>query len=346
MSDSFQWLESIGGQKVDSWVEEENSTTLERLAGDLRFNGLCSEFEEELEKEGQLVHFHRPNIILRGDFIYEIWQDREHVHGVLRRQSLVGSSIDEAEWDVLLDLDTLCKIEGGSWYIHSFQASRFSPSGNRLLLGLTNGGSDSMEFREFDLIKREFVLDGFNVPARIHRAEWLSEDSLVICSPLNDDEKTNSNYSRVVRLWSRGQMLELAKVIHEVPVTHTLCNTTRLETYNHTWVFLISAASLDDITIYLVSMTGGLTPIKLPKDMGWNVPVNGYLVGVGRSLIIPLVSDWVVGDSIYASGSVVSIDLVDTLTNNGDLCGSVSLVFQPAAFSQRESHQAAWVRQY
>jgi prolyl oligopeptidase len=43
---------------------------------------------------------------------------------------------------------------------------------------LSRGGGDASVYREFDLVTREFVDDGFIVPEAKSRISWRDEDSL------------------------------------------------------------------------------------------------------------------------------------------------------------------------
>ncbi len=330
-NDEYAWLEKIEGEGVNSWVEEQNTNTLSRLKVDQRFQNLLREFSQELASADQLLHFHRPNIILRDNYIYEIWQDKYNPRGVLRRTLSDNSGIDASAWEILLDIDELAKKEGRDFYIHSFQSSRFSPSNQRLLINFTEGGADAQAIREFDLDSATFVAEGFNVPVKIQSAAWLTDDQIIIASPINESEKTQANYPRVVRLWRRGECLEDAPVIFEISATHVAVNTACVDTRTQSWSFIVHARSVDDAGISVVSPGGSLMALGLPPNLGPNLTLNGYLTLMDHHLLIRLGDDWTVGGEVYPAGCVVAVDLLKAIDQKGCPDNAVSLVYLPAA---------------
>jgi prolyl oligopeptidase len=338
-NDPHMWLEAISNQSVDAWIDVENKKTLARLTSDPRFKVLRDGFENELKQSDQLLHFHRANIILRGDELFEIYQNEEHPRGLLRKATLIKEGL--SDWIVLLDVDQVASASNKDWYIHSFQSSRFSPSGNRILINFMEGGSDAQAIREFDFLSQKFIDNGFNLPVNIQSAAWLTEDSLVIASPLSESEKTIADYPRIVRLWQRGQTLIDAKVIYEIPEDSMMCNPTRVDTESNAWVFIVDAHSLGEhVELKLVLETGDIKSIDLPKCLGFLISLTGALVATDRHLLIRLFEDWSIGDDNFTADSLIAIDLDKTFANNGNPIDAVSLIYKCEAGEGFQSHSS------
>lgn len=62
----------------------------------------------------------------------------------------------------MLDIDALGKAEGKDWVYQGSQP--LAPEYRYCLMQLSPDGGDATEIREFDLVAKRFVKDGFNVP--------------------------------------------------------------------------------------------------------------------------------------------------------------------------------------
>ena len=74
-----------------------------------------------------------------------------------------------------------------------------------------------MTLREFDLDTKAFVAGGFTLPEAKSGVEWIDADTLLLSSALGEGMATTSGYARTVRLWRRGEPVERAPVLFEVP---------------------------------------------------------------------------------------------------------------------------------
>ena len=84
-------------------------------------------------------------------------------------------------------------------------------------MALSRGGADATVIREFDLNRKEFIVDnGFILPEAKSRVAWQSRDLLLVGTDLRDQQSlTDSGYPRVVREWSRGTRIEDSKIVFE-----------------------------------------------------------------------------------------------------------------------------------
>src|SRR5208337_3449412 len=97
------------------------------------------------------------------------------------------------------------RVRTGSGVAHRPVASTLPPSHELAILWLSRGGSDAVVLREFDLVRKCFVEDGFHLPEAKSSAQWLDADTLLLGTALGGgDAVTRSGYARQVRLWRRG----------------------------------------------------------------------------------------------------------------------------------------------
>jgi hypothetical protein len=95
------------------WVKAENERALAAIAGptgkpedDPMFAKLRAIYDDK-EKI--------PTVRLRGDFVYNFWQDEHHVKGIWRRTTIDDFKTPTPTWETVLDVDDLASKEGKSW---------------------------------------------------------------------------------------------------------------------------------------------------------------------------------------------------------------------------------------
>ncbi|MGB0743973.1 MAG: S9 family peptidase, partial [Opitutales bacterium] len=207
--DPFLWLEEVESGEALEWAKEQNSKTVERLQGDSRYQELYDDLLEVYEDPDKITR-----VTERGDFLYNFWRDAEHVQGIYRRTTLDSYRTGTPEWETIIDLDALSKEEGKTWVYRGI--SCLAPDYELCMLRLSDGGSDAIYSREFNLHTGEFVKDdAFLVPESKHRTTWIDEDTLMLGYDYGPDSVTESGYPRTVRLWKRGQSLEEATLVFE-----------------------------------------------------------------------------------------------------------------------------------
>jgi prolyl oligopeptidase len=103
-----------------------------------------------------------PGVGRHGDYLYNFWQDAAHPRGLWRRTTLEEYRKDSPEWDVVIDVDALAAAEDENWVGASGGIN--APGFTHAVVALSRGGGDASVVREFDMITREFVADGFQLP--------------------------------------------------------------------------------------------------------------------------------------------------------------------------------------
>ncbi|MCP9231311.1 prolyl oligopeptidase family protein [Mesorhizobium sp. LMG 17147] len=206
--DPFLWLEDRRGKQALDWVHRQNAITVGELQGDPSYR---TSFETALD-----LMTAEDNIAVGAainGYVYNFWQDRTNVLGLWRRTTVASYKTDKPEWQTIIDFDNLAAKEGVKWVFSG--ASRLYPDFSRCLLSLSPDGGDASEMREFDIESRSFVDGGFRAPASKSSFSWLDEDTVIVSAAFEEDDKTQSGYPRVVKLWRRGTPLEAATPIFE-----------------------------------------------------------------------------------------------------------------------------------
>src|SRR5690242_18151270 len=101
-ADPYRWLEDLDGGETAAWVLARNAETVETLATGERFDRLRQEIREVLDSEDRV-----PLPTWRGEYLYNLWKDREHPRGLWRRTTLAEYRKEKPDWQILLDVDDL-----------------------------------------------------------------------------------------------------------------------------------------------------------------------------------------------------------------------------------------------
>jgi prolyl oligopeptidase len=289
--DPYLWLEATEGAEALAWVAAQNAATMDRFSGG-RFAADRNAVKLILDRPDNIPFPNR-----RGNKLFNPWQDAEHPRGLWRTTSMESFRSEHPEWDVLIDLDALAAREGEDWVWRGGQS--LPGTHDRAMVYLSRGGKDAMVLREFDLVTREFVPDGFNLPEARSQIAWLDRDTLLLVSPLGPDMATSSGFARTVRLWRRGTDPLAAPVIFESK-----------KNYFGVWAFVDRTASKErvcvmekpgfiDTNFWLGDRSGLEIRLDVPPDASLNVQ--------GNWLTLKLRTAWSVGGESFEADSVLGI---------------------------------------
>ncbi len=171
--DAYLWLEDIHGAKPLAWVEAENAQTKKAYADTPAFETMRTRILEVLDSDAKI-----PFVSKIGAHYYNFWKDRQHPRGVWRRTTLEEYRKDQPAWESVIDLDALAKAEGRHWVWHG--ADCLKPDYRRCLVALSPGGGDAAVIREFDLLAKTFVDDGFKLPEAKSQVAWIDIDHVYV----------------------------------------------------------------------------------------------------------------------------------------------------------------------
>src|SRR5262245_49674456 len=106
VADPYLWLEEIEAPQALDWVRARNDKSESLLKADARFAPLEAEIRKILLARDRIAF---PN--LEDGWVYNFWQDAEHVRGIWRRVRPEEYERPEPAWEGILDLDALAKEE-------------------------------------------------------------------------------------------------------------------------------------------------------------------------------------------------------------------------------------------
>lgn len=301
--DPYIWLEEVEGKEALTWVEARNAETLAVLESQDDFQHLYDTALSIINDDDRILY---PSIV--GDQLYNFWQDADNPRGIWRRTDWESYLAREPQWETVLDIDQLVEDEGINWAFSG--GACLEPEYRLCMIQLARGGSDAVEVREFDMITKEFIEDGFFLPESKSSVTWLDENTLVIGSSLDPKGETESGYARVTRLWSRGTDFNDAPIIFEAEPHHVAAFVGSASTSEGSLPVIAHMESFFT-THYLVVMDGQAIPLNLPSDASMNV--------LKDQLIIQLRSDWEVNGQTFPSGALLSAPLTSVLEGNPEL---------------------------
>jgi prolyl oligopeptidase len=156
-TDPYLWLEDLLGDKQITWVKEQNARTLKELEAVKAYQPIYDRTLAILDSQDRIPY---PSV--RGELVYNFWQDKEHPRGILRRTSLASYKTATPSWELVLDIDAMAKADNLPWVYKGSDC--LAPEYRRCMVTLSRGGSDAAEQREFDAAAKAFITGGFFVP--------------------------------------------------------------------------------------------------------------------------------------------------------------------------------------
>ena len=319
--DPYLWLEDVTGETALDWVRARNEPTQAEFC-DATFEQLRTEALEVLDTDARIPYVRR-----RGEYLYNFWRDAANPRGLWRRTTLDSYRGDSPEWDVLIDVDELGRADDEKWVWAG--ATVIEPEFTRALVSLSRGGSDAVIVREFDMITREFIADGFALPEAKSQIGWADPDTVLVGTDFGPGSLTESGYPRIVKRWRRGTPLAQAETVFEgsradVSVS---ANADRTPGFERTF----AGRAIDFWNEEIFEVRGAeLIRIEVPTDAS---------VSIHREwLLIEPRTDWTVGGLTHRAGSLLAADYDEFLSGTAQL----QVAFEPDEHTCL--HQSAWTR--
>jgi len=317
--DPYLWLEDVQGEQALAWVRAENARTLGVLEADPRFDRIEARALGIYNATDKIVYADR-----MGAEMHDFWRDETNVRGVWRRTSVEAYASGAPIWETVLDIDALAEAEGRNWV---YKGRECIASAQRCLVQLSDGGTDSVVLREFDIANKRFVEGGFESPDAKQWAAWLDADTLMLATDFGPGTMNTSGYPRQVRLWPRGAPLHEARLLFEGPDSDAFEFPVVSRRDDGTHALVLQGPDFFTQTLHLVNGDETLTRLPLPRD----VSLEGFL---GDRLLASLRSDWTVGGMTFASGSVVSVKVGDLVRGAPE--ASLQTIYAPDPASSVE----------
>jgi len=306
--DPYLWLEDIEGQEALAWVEERNRESLSVLENLPQYQPL---FDQNLAVYNSEERIPFPTI--RGQYVYNFWQDANNERGQWRRTTLQEYATGQPEWEVLLDVDELARVENENWVWKG--ASCLQPDYRLCLLSLSRGGADAVAIREFDVTSRSFVKDGFSIPEAKSDIVFWDHDTVFVGTDFGAGSMTDSGYPRIAKKWRRNQPLAEAEVMYEGKAKDigVVANVVHTPEKDYPFVLRQDTFFTSEVFYYQDGK-----PLKL------DIPPDAVIETVFHDqLLLNLKSDWNRDGETWEQGSLVSIDLDDLLRGEGKVLSVV-----------------------
>ncbi|WP_199555395.1 prolyl oligopeptidase family serine peptidase [Sandaracinobacteroides hominis] len=212
-ADPHQWLEDITGTKQLEWVRAHNAKYLPELESTPGFAEWRAKAETILQDPRRIAYptGANPSGVTKTQ-VFNFWRDKDHVRGIWRVSPRAAFDAGKPEWTTLLDMDALEASEKKNFQFGG--ATCLAPDYSRCLVGLSVGGKDAEEVREFDTVARRFIPaseGGFFSPDAKQTLAWLDKDRLLVTTA--SGPVTTSGYGREARLWQRGTPFSASKLL-------------------------------------------------------------------------------------------------------------------------------------
>ena len=327
-ADPNAYLEDIHGARALDTVKRWNTQSLAALEAKPGYARYRQRALDLLQADRQIA---TPDQII-GDQVLNLWQDKVNVRGHWRVASLASFTSGKPVWRTLIDVDALGKAEGKSWVWKG--ATCRSPSHDRCMVALSNGGGDAVEEREFDIPSGKFVADGFVVPSFKTRLNWAGPDALFVATDFGSGSLTKSGYPRTVKRWQRGTPLASATIVTSATADDVGIDTNVFTEGDRHYPVVSRNVDFFHSKRSHVADDGRLVPSPLPDDAVVNTVLDGRLIAT-------LASDW----NGIPSGSVVAYGIADVLAGRAPTIERVLVPTATQAVEQVDSSKSVlWVK--
>jgi prolyl oligopeptidase len=285
------WLEDVSGDRALSWVRAQDATTTAELTAAPGFEAMKARLLSIYNSKERI-----PYVSKAGAYYYNFWRDAQHVRGIWRRTTPAEYLKKDPAWETVLDVDKLAADEKENWHWAS-EETRY-PDYTRSLVRLTRGGGDATVVREFDLVSKAFVKDGFILPEGKVRITWRDADSVFVGADFGPGSMTDSGYPRIAKEWRRGTPLSSATTLLEAAKTDISIAAYTSDEVGFHREFVSKAITFFTSENY-VMLDGKPVRLAVPDDAR---------TGTFREfLTVTLRKAWDIGGKTYPSGALLAI---------------------------------------
>ncbi len=307
--DPFLWLEEVESEASLKWVNEHNVVTKSAFANDERFLEMQKQALDIMTSQERI-----PYVSIEGKYLYNFWDDENNVRGILRRTTLDEYQKPNPNWETVLDIDALNKAEGKSWVYKGYTA--YPPDYRFAMVYLSDGGKDATIVREFDLLEKKFIENGFTLPEAKSSVDWFDYNTLILGTNFGPGSLTSSGYNRQVRLWKRGTPFAEAQLIFEGDTSDTWVYG-NMDVRPEATIFTLGRnRSFWESEQWIVDDKMNRLQIPLPIDASINAYFKDYVIST-------LNSEWLG----IPEGTLIALKMADF--NSPDLRSKIEIVYSP-----------------
>ncbi|KAI8666689.1 Prolyl endopeptidase [Fusarium keratoplasticum] len=263
----YEWLETQESPEGLEWVDNQNELATRKLDSLPHTKSI----QEKLVALSS-TDVNRPSYWITGN-LFRLRKDSTNKHGILEvsERHPDGSLGD---WRLILDIDKLGREESREleFFDFDFQSRAFGPDASRLLVLLSDGGSDLVELRELDTKQGKFVRDGFRTGLGRIAVTWLDIDHVLINHNLNGSPTTAAGWGTTSYIWKRGTDLKEAKAVKEISPTSALSLISSVGQTNSGRALITCAVDYSTLVYSIVSLDGTVEELDLPKKQSMSLP--------------------------------------------------------------------------
>ncbi len=316
-ADKYLYLEDVSSPAALAWVKDEDDRTAKVLEADPRFAPYVAEALKIAEDPNRL-----PLPDQRGDDIYNLWRDAQHVHGIYRKTTLADYLKPNPDWHTVIDYDALAEQDKTSWVAKGLNC--LYPGNHLCLVTLSAGGEDAETLREFDLQTGQFVPNGFVLPHSKQDVTWIDANTLYVARDWGPGTMTKSGYPFVVKEWKRGTPLDAAKEIYRGKESDIAAAAGTLNDAQGDTLTLFERGVDFFSREHEVLTSAGPKLLAIPGKS----QISGLLSG---RVLLTIYEDWTPAGQTktFHQGSLLSMNLKDVLRDPAHLKPSV--VFEPTS---------------
>lgn len=291
-ADPYLWLEDVEGEKALAWVKAQNALSTRELEASPDFEPIRKRLLAIMDSREKI-----PYVSKHGAYYYNFWKDEKSVRGIWRRTTLAEFKKADPAWETVLDLDQLAADEKENWVWKGYDI--FYPDYDRCLLFLSRGGADAKVVREFDVITKKFVPNGFVLPEAKSEVAWRNKNALYVGTDYGTNSMTSSGYPRIIKEWVRGTPLSEARTVFEGKTEDVSVDPSVIHDHGHTYEFIRRGVTFFTSQQF-IRRGDAWVKIEKPDDAG----VGTY----DDQMLLRLRSDWTVGGKTYAAGSLLAAE--------------------------------------
>jgi prolyl oligopeptidase len=324
-NDPHAWLEDVEGERALDWVRARNAKAEAELAANEEFRRMEAGILAILDSDAKI-----PGVEKIGAWYYNFWKDKDHERGLWRRTTLEEYRKAQPAWETVLDLDALNAAEGTKWVWHG--ADCLKPDYRRCLIALSPGGSDADVTREFDLVSKTWVKDGFFRAEAKGALGWIDQDTVYVYTDFGPGTLTSSGYPNIVKEWKRGTALVDAKTVYEGKPGDMYIAAVHDHTPGFQRDFVSRTIAFYEDELYLRTKDGSLARIDAP---------DSALKSVHKQwLVLQLREPYEAGGRTWSAGSLIAADFDGFMAGKRDFVA----LFEPTDKSSLAGY--TWTRDH
>jgi prolyl oligopeptidase len=293
--DPYLWLEQVHGARAMTWVDRQDALSTKAIESYPSYRLIYDESVKLFETKDRIPY---PETI--GGQIYNFWNDKTHVKGILRRTTFGDYLTSSPHWTTVFDFDALARSEKKNWVYEGLQCD--FPAESRCLISLSDGGEDAISIREVDLPSAKFVDGGFTFGRAKQTPAWLDANTLLVSRPWTPGELTTSGYPYDIRLLKRGQAeADAVEVFKGAASDVSASPFVVYDGQGHRAMMIVRSLDFFNSDYYFYGASG-VHQVALPEQIN----ILGLLDGL---LVIQLNQPWTIGGKTFPADALVSMDL-------------------------------------